>query len=926
MSEKALPASPSAPANRGFEKIDRDLSLLMEAFGEAMRRTGDEALIPHLPWGTGGAPGPELCTGRLVQAYSIAFQLLNMVEENTANQLRRAHERAGGIEAWRGLFGANLREMRERGLQGPEIAAALRRVRVEPVLTAHPTESKRITVLELHRELYVTLVQRENSMWTPSELAEIDATVRSIVERLWRTGEIYLTKPSIEMERQGIEYYLTQIFPSALARMGRRLRQAWEGVGFDPDQLQGHEPQLRIGTWVGGDRDGHPFVSPAVTEATLQSFRVNALRMHKRSLEQLRNRLSLAESLQPVPGRLLDGIAAQWENLGAEAARIATRNEGEPWRQFAGMMIARLPLADAALPEEAQLATNYFTSYRFPRELAGDLRLLRSSLLAVNARQIVETEVDPVIRQVECFGFHLASLDIRQNSAFHDRALIQVCNALGLDAQGYTEWPETERVAFLSAQLRQATRRLRPNRELGEEGTATIGALAVVARHVRRYGTDGLGSLILSMTRRLSDLLVIYFLAREAGLLVEDERGQPVCPLPVVPLLETVEDLEAGAGIVEEFLAHPVTRRSLDWIKRWDGRDEAVQQVMIGYSDSNKDKGIFASQWALHEAQERIAAVGRAAGVRIRFFHGRGGTISRGAGPTDRFLEALPSGSLGGDLRITEQGEVIAQKYGNLLTATYNLELLVAGTLRYSLPTAGSKVSPGLEEVLSRLADDSAEAYQALLREEGFIDFYRQVTPIDVLERSRIGSRPARRTGTRSLSDLRAIPWVFSWSQCRFFLPGWYGVGTALHRLRASHPEDYALLCARAGTHPFLHYVLTNIEASVCSTDPAMMEAYADLIEDPALRERFMARVREELGWVRTSLTELLGAELAERRPNFANTVERRSPPLEVLHRHQIRLLREWRALPEAERGASTVLDEILLTVNAIAGGLKTTG
>lgn len=916
----------SVAADRGFEKIDQDLRILMTAFADAMRLTGDEGLIPLLPWSEELPPKTIDCCPRLVQAYSVAFQLLNMVEENTANQLRRSHETAGGLTIWRGLLGRVLMTLRDNGMSEDQIAEALHRVEVEPVLTAHPTEAKRITVLELHRELYLNLVNRENSMWTPSERADLDARARAILERLWRTGEIYLSKPSVEMERQGIEYYLTQVFPSVLSNLDRRLRQAWKCVGFTPKTLESHRPRLSIGTWVGGDRDGHPLVTPAVTEETLRSFRINALRMHKRGLEQLRAHLSLAESLQKVPRCLIDGIAAQWELLGPTAASLAERNVGEPWRQYVSMMIARIPLAETGEFGEAQLATDFFTSYRLPEELLADLRLIRRSLEEIDADYIIENEVDPLIQRVEVFGFHLALLDIRQNSAFHDQAVMQVCAALGLKAADYLKWPEKQKVAFLTEQLTEADQRLRPNRPLGEEAKAVIGAFGVVARHLKRYGSRGIGALILSMTRRPSDLLAIYFLAREAGLLMTDSAGEAVCPLPIVPLLETVDDLKAGPTILEAFLAHPLTQRSIIWQQSQTGATTPVQQVMIGYSDSNKDKGILGSQWALHTAQARIAATGQRAGVRIRFFHGRGGTISRGAGPTDRFLEALPEGTLASDLRITEQGEVVAQKYSNFLTATYNLELLIAGTLAYSQPSKKPVVNAKLEPVLERLAELSAEAYQGLLNTDGFIDFYRQATPIDILERSRIGSRPSRRTGTQSLDDLRAIPWVFSWSQSRFFLPGWYGVGSALNQLRQENAVDYQLLCKEASDNPFLVYVLTNVEASLCSADPRIMRAYGELVEDPAIRSRFMARIEEEHDWVREGLETLLGSELSSRRPNFASTIERRQPPLEILHLHQIHLLREWRALPENERTEHPHLEEILLTVNAIAGGLKTTG
>lgn len=909
-------------------KVDLDLHYLMDAFCQAMRNTGDDSLAELLPWIGEREASPEDCTPRLVQAYSIAFQLLNMVEENTANQIRRRHEEEQGLLYWNGMWGTQLKALREAGMDQDAIAEALAKVRVEPVLTAHPTEAKRITVLELHRELYLAMVTRENRMWTPSEREDIAASVRSIIERLWRTGEIYLTKPSVAMERQGMEYYLTQIFPVAAQRTTRRLQHAWRALGFDPERLKSCQPQIRFGTWVGGDRDGHPLVTPRVTEDTLLSFRINALRIHKRTLEKLRARLSLSELLQPVPEQLLDGIAAQWDVLGNKAATICARNEGEPWRQFVSLMIARIPLEETGHADNVELSTNYFTSYRFTEELLQDLHRLRESLLAVNARHIVDEEIEPAIEQCRNFGFHLAALDIRQNSAFHDKAIGQILQTMGRTDCDYASWDEEKRLTFLNGELDSSQHRLRHNDQLGEEATAVIGALSVVGRYVRRYGCDGIGALILSMTRSVSDLLALYFLAREAGLLVNDEDGQPVCPLPVVPLLETVEDLEQGASIVEGFLAHPMTQRSHAWmnLKRGDTiRTEAVQQVMIGYSDSNKDKGIFASQWTLHHAQAQIAEAGRKRNTRIRFFHGRGGTISRGAGPTDRFLEALPRGTLGFDLRTTEQGEVIAQKFANLLTATYNLELLMAGACRHSCEAGNAPADPALETVLQRISDTSASAYSALLDMEGFMTFYRQATPIDVLEMSRIGSRPARRTGTHTLDDLRAIPWVFSWSQARFFLPGWYGTGTALQRLGEESPEGYARLREAAGTHPFLVYVLTNIEASIISVDHEVMREYASLVQDNALRERFLLRIEEEYGWVNTHLDALLGEPLHVRRPNFANTIKRRGDALKVLHNHQVNLLRQWRSR-QADNDDEVLLDELLLTVNAIAGGLKTTG
>jgi phosphoenolpyruvate carboxylase len=416
-------------------------------------------------------------------------------------------------------------------------------------------------------------------------------------------------------------------------------------------------------------------------------------------------------------------------------------------------------------------------------------------------------------------------------------------------------------------------------------------------------------------------------LAREAGLTRSLPEGL-VCVLPVVPLFETLDDLESAPWILGAFLEEPMTRRSLGFLSWNWGREKLplTQQVMVGYSDSNKDSGIFASQWGLQKAQGRLAQLGRDAGVRIRFFHGRGGTVSRGAGPTHRFLEALPNNSLSGDIRLTEQGETIAQKFGHLVTATYNLELLLAGVTATTIEHERSApLVPPLAPVLERLSRASQEAYRRLLDTEDFITFYRQATPIDALEHSRIGSRPSRRTGKPSLADLRAIPWVFSWNQARFYVPGWFGAGSGLKALTDAEIDE---IKDQLRTWPFLYYVLTNIEASMASTDLELMNAYADMVEDKALRERFMKIILDEWNLTREMLEKLRGASMAERRPRMLRTLKLRADALRVLHLQEIHLLKKWRAFRAAgdEEAAEKMLPDLLLSINAIASGLRTTG
>lgn len=910
----------------GFAKLDQDLAYLLGALREVLEELGEGEVAAQLPWGP-ATDGPPKFTARFAQACSLGFQLLNMVEENVAAQMRRARASTEPPQVEPGLWGASLRALKDAGWKGPAVAAALPSIGIEPVLTAHPTEAKRSTVLELHRELYLLLVQRENQMWTPGELDSIRSQIKVVLEQLWRTGEVHLQKPDVGKERRTIMHYLREVFPAVLPRLDLHLRQAWAETGWDPALLADPEklPRLRFGSWVGGDRDGHPFVTAAVTEESLHDLREQALLVLYRQLEPLPRHLGLSGDAHPAPPALAKAIRRSIRLLGERGTAVAARHPYEPWRQFASLILARLP---ATLNELGRVAEREHPgAYARPDDLIADLKILRASLHRTGARRLAASGVDPVIRAASVFGFHLAALDIRQNSAFHDKALAQLLSAAGLDGADFGEWSESERLSFLQRELRSPRPFLHAGAPAGPEATAVLDCYRVLARHAARHGTAGLGSLIVSMTRRCSDLLAVYLLAREAGL-AEFHSGQLVCALPVVPLFETLGDLEGAPAILQQFLEHPVTRASLK--AQQPGVRQPVQQVMIGYSDSNKDAGILASQWGLHRAQAELVRVAGESGVRLRFFHGRGGTISRGAGPTHRFLEALPHGSLHGDLRVTEQGETIAQKYANKITAAFNLELLLAGATLTTLRHRRRASEPPVHaEIAGRLAETSTAAYRALLQSEGFMDFYTQATPLDALEHSRIGSRPSRRTGARTLGDLRAIPWVFSWTQARFYLPGWYGVGTALERLEREDPDLFRTLTTRINKWPFLRYVLTNVETNLASADPALMREYAGLVPDRALRARFLGDITAEYQRSRRMLDRVFGGRTMEaRRPRMLKTLRLREAPLRVLHLQQVALLRQWRKAKASDnvREAQTLLPDVLLSVNAIASGLRTTG
>ena len=908
----------------GLKKVDQDLDFLIGCFAEVLEEQGRKDLADGLPWRGKKEPKTGEAFGeREVQARSIAFQILNMVEENASNQTKRSRENAEGLASITGLWGRTFEQLKSSGVKPAEIASRLNEIVISPVLTAHPTEAKRASVLDMHRELYVQLVNLENGMWTQAERETIREQVKLILDRLWRTGEIYLDKPDVASEMRHINHFLTNVFPVAVRRHDQHIRTAWREAGFDPALIDGVEklPEFQFGTWVGGDRDGHALVTAEVTKAALLNLRDTALKVWHDRLEHLAAHLSIADSLQPPSASLLSRMKRMASELGEAGQHALDRNPNESWRGYVNLLKLSVPNpGDAPSPQ----------LYANAEEFVEELTVLRDALLEVGAVRIARVEVGALLRSVRTFGFHMASLDIRQNSAWHDKAVSQLLVSAGIDGADFAKWDEAARMKFLVGELASPRPFVHANAKVGTEADATLSCHRVLAEHIEVHGARGIGSLIVSMTRSVSDLLVVYLLAREAGLL-SGVGAETHCLLPVVPLFETIEDLRDSIGILDAFLAHPVTKRTLEKRREAGHTRDLVQQVMIGYSDSNKDGGIVASQWGLYRAQQRLTEVGKKHGVRILFFHGRGGTISRGNGPTHRFLDALPTGSVNGGFRMTEQGETISQKYANPNTATHNLELLAAGVTRKTLevPVKDTKALREVEAAMDRLAELTRAAYRDFVDMEGFFQFFRQATPIDVIECAKIGSRPSRRTGAASIEDLRAIPWVFSWSQSRFYLSGWYGVGSGLAALKKENPAAFEAIRKNVRAVPTLRYVMTNVSTSVATANLAVMKLYAGLVEDTTVRNRFMKKAVAEHELTSSMLFELFGTLQTDSRPRLKKVLDLREEAVGTLHKRQVELIREWRGLlknPDTRKEADKLLPKLLLSVNAVAAGLQTTG
>ncbi len=846
---------------------------------------------------------------KAIQSLSIYFQLMTMVEENAATHYRRKKENQKSIASIRGSWAEVFENWKEQQLKEDDMINAISQTTIMPVLTAHPTEAKRVTVIEIHRELYLLLVQRENISLSKLEQNENKEKIINLLERWWRTGEIYLEKPDVRDERANIIYYLTKIFPIVLEKSDQQLKWSWFEMGFNPEKIKNPDvyPKISFGSWVGGDRDGHPLVTPSITQETLLLHRNCALSLVHKQLITLAGKLSISALSNPVPYLLSEAIERKTKALGELGEKTTQKNQYEPWRQYVSLVILQLEntISGKFADTNAQ--------YRSSKALADDLKLLRTILVNNGLKGISEDLLFPIERAVQCFGFHLAKLDIRQNSTFHDKAIAQILKANGYSDYDFENWEEEKRIQFINKILETHTLITDVTVSYGAEADNVLACYRVVRNHINQYGSDGIGSFIISMTRNLSDLLVVYVLMAETQLLNTN--------IKVVPLFETIEDLNNGPIILEKFLQHPVTKKRAVI-------NSYKQEVMLGYSDSNKDGGTISSKWNIFKAEKTFSEVGRANNTEVYFFHGTGGTISRGGGKYHRFLESMPKNTVHGAIKITVQGETVAQLFGNPLTATYNINALASGVAKQTIKN-NFDVHPTdyPYETIEFLAQKSFEHYKDLIETEGFVTFYSKATCIDLLEKSKIGSRPVSRTGINSLNDLRAIPWVFSWNLSRFTITGWYGLGEALKALKEENPKAFEDLKNSILNCAFVKFLLIQTETNLILSNVEMMKLYADLDENIAERDVFMNKILADYENGFNLIGELFGESAAIRRKGQYDNLRWRNSKLEILHKLHIKYLKQWRGMND-QNGIEkeNMLTKLLSIINSLSSGLKNTG
>jgi phosphoenolpyruvate carboxylase len=869
----------------------------------------------------GGPMDPTWTTEQLeacLRAQGIWFQLLSIAEQNAGMRRRRQTETERGIDQVRGTLAQVLHDVAKEGIAGPEqVRALLRDLRIRPTITAHPTEAKRVTVLEKHRRIYRKLVDLESPRWTPRERAHVIDGLRTDIELLWMTGELRLEKPTVPQEVYwGLHFFSETLFEATsemLEKLDRALGQVWPAERFEIP------PLLQFGSWIGGDRDGNPFVTNEVTRRTLHENRVASLHRYQHRLGELVRTLSITERALEVPSAFRAALARALE-LSADGPAIVARNPGEIFRQFLACMARRL---DGAIrhAEEGRTAPAA-DGYGSADELLLDLRTLEGALRDSGSEKIAQLLIRPFRREVEAFRFSTVRLDLRENSA----RLAEALTALWRIATGSTGDPPErasgEWKAWLLAELARPRRGDRPLEELPASVRETVGLFHVVREMRAELDREAFGSFILSMTRDVADVLGAYLLAKEAGLFA-DEAGVESCTLPIVPLFETIEDLHRAPAIMRELLGVPVVRRT---VRALGG----TQEVMIGYSDSNKDGGYLSSNWELAKAQARLTRLGEELGVPISFFHGRGGSVSRGGAPLGRAIAAQPAGSIRGRMRLTEQGEVVSFKYANRGTAQYQVELLAASIIEHSLRSeheAALRPTSEYDEALEALSGAAQAAYRRFVERTDLITYFSAASPLEELTLLNIGSRPARRTGARTLADLRAIPWVFAWSQNRHFITGWYGLGSGLHtflQIRGARGE--ALLKRMYRESRLFQLILDEVEKTLSYVDLNIARLYADLVPDRATREEIFGLVEAEYRETVEVVLRLSGArDLAERFPRFRRRLARRMATINQVSRQQVELLRRFRAATdEAER--QQYLRALLLSINCISSGFGATG
>ncbi|TMV18297.1 phosphoenolpyruvate carboxylase [Paenibacillus thermoaerophilus] len=850
---------------------------------------------------------------QVIRAFAIYFQLVNIAEQNHRVRRKRDYERSAGETIQPGSIESAAADLKAKGVSAEEVKEILSNMSLELVMTAHPTEAVRRAILDIHHRIAEEMMELDDPTLTHRERETLREDLRSEVLTLWQTDELRDRKPTVIDEvRNGLYYFdetLFDVLPEVYEELERCLTKYYPGEKW-------HLPLfLRFGSWIGGDRDGNPSVTAAVTEETLRLHRAMALKKYEEGLHKLMKHLSFSTSLVNVDPSLLESIAADREHIQLRSEDV-WRNDKEPYRIKVAYMMEKIRNA-------ADSSKKPQTKYNNPAEFKADLELIDRSLRSHYADFVADKYVRKLIRQVELFGFHLATLDIRQHSKEHESAMAEILAKMGICAD-YAALEEQAKVALLSDLLEDPRPLTSAYIEYTPSTRECLDVYHTVFRAQQEFGRECVRSYLISMTQSASDLLEVLVLAKEAGLYRIDRDGNVCCQIQPVPLFETIDDLHAAPGIMTTLFELPTYRRSVQAFGN-------LHEIMLGYSDSNKDGGVVTANWELRMALKSLTEAAKPYDIKLKFFHGRGGALGRGGMPLNRSILAQPPETLGGGIKITEQGEVLSQRYSLKGIAYRSLEQATSALLTAALLARRPQsdlTNPEWESVMRLISEKAQEKYQDLIfRDPDFLEFFKESTPLPEIGELNIGSRPAKRKNSDRFEDLRAIPWVFSWTQSRYLLPAWYAAGSGLLSYAQDDPARMDQLKRMYREWPFFQTLVDNLQMALAKADLLIAKEYAGMIKNREVADRIFNQISEEFKLTTRLILEITGQqEILDNVPVLQESIRLRNPYVDPLSYMQVQLLTELRALRDQGGDDAQLLREVLLTINGIAAGLRNTG
>lgn len=930
MTETTLEAT---QGNSSHQLLRRDVRFLGNILGEVLIHQGGQQLfnleeqIRDMSKTLRASSDPELLKEfkkvirslspedrhNVVRAFAIYFQLVNIAEQNHRIRRKRDYDRSAGETLQPGSIENIVAELRQKGVPSAEMQEMLNAISLELVMTAHPTEATRRVVLEIHQRIAEDVMKLDNPSLTNREREQLREKIVSEVLTLWQTDELRDRKPTVLDEvRNGLFYFdetLFEVLPDLYQELERCLHKYYPEAEWNVPSF------LRFGSWIGGDRDGNPSVTAKITWETLTLHRQLALKKYEQQLVKLMTHLSFSTNIVQVTPELLESIETDKQHIRLKSEDV-WRNEKEPYRIKLTYMVEKL--ANTQSPGGKPGA-----KYSAPEELLADLRLIDRSLRNHYADYTANLYVRKLIRQVELFGFHLAGLDVRQHSKEHENAMHEILAKMNI-AKDYSSLSEADKIALLSGLLNDPRPLMSPYMEYSESTMEVISVYKAIKAAQAEFGPKCITTYLISMTQGASDLLEVMVFGKEVGLYRRDADGTVRCTLQPAPLFETIDDLHAAPGIMDTIFNIPAYRDSIPDFHN-------IQEIMLGYSDSNKDGGVLTANWELRVALKEITKVAKRHDVKLKFFHGRGGALGRGGMPLNRSILAQPPETIGGGIKITEQGEVLSSRYALKGIAYRSLEQAISALILSSYLAKKPQDTTDeteFEAIMKSISEQSQTKYQDLIfRDPDFYQFFKEATPLPEVGELNIGSRPSKRKGSDRFEDLRAIPWVFAWTQSRYLLPAWYAAGSGLQTFYQGNPDNMRKLQEMYRNWSFFSSTIDNLQMALGKADMLIAQEYSQMAKNGEAGERIFAQIRSEYELTSQLILQITGQkEILDNQSVIQESIKLRNPYVDPLSFLQVQLLSELRSMDKASEDGAKLLREVLLTINGIAAGLRNTG